>query len=326
MGKGLERAKIPPVIPELGPLEAAGLASGKDALSMFPELAGKYLPPAPPPGTLNMGIAYHGSPHKFEKFDASKIGTGEGAQAYGHGLYFAENPNVAEQYKKAGLQTLPDEAKYGNKKIQTWYDEAQKKQDLSYRTKNKDLIDRANAEVNYWESLLTGKHPNQVKFEVNEPDYGWQAMTDFANKIDNTKFKNLNFPEASLYTVNIPDEHIDRMLDWDKPFAKQQKYVKDTLRDSGVYQQYKSNQSDFSSPQATRGINMRGENIHAFIEHTQGSPEKASQFLSDIGIPGIKYLDQGSRGTGEGTRNIVVFPGNENIIEPISRNDELLNP
>ena len=42
--------------------------------------------------TVVQGIrAYHGSPHDFDKFDLSKIGTGEGAQAYGHGLYFAEN-------------------------------------------------------------------------------------------------------------------------------------------------------------------------------------------------------------------------------------------
>ena len=41
---------------------------------------------------------FHGSPHKFDKFDMSKIGTGEGAQAYGHGLYFADNPNVAKWY------------------------------------------------------------------------------------------------------------------------------------------------------------------------------------------------------------------------------------
>jgi len=43
--------------------------------------------------------AYHGSPHDFDRFDISKIGTGEGAQVYGHGLYFAENPAVAESYK-----------------------------------------------------------------------------------------------------------------------------------------------------------------------------------------------------------------------------------
>src|SRR6185312_6054719 len=49
---------------------------------------------------LNMGIkAYHGSPHDFDAFDLSKIGTGEGAQAYGHGLYFADKEGVAQNYK-----------------------------------------------------------------------------------------------------------------------------------------------------------------------------------------------------------------------------------
>ena len=40
--------------------------------------------------------AYHGSPYKFDAFDASKIGTGEGAQAYGHGLYFADQEDTAK--------------------------------------------------------------------------------------------------------------------------------------------------------------------------------------------------------------------------------------
>ena len=43
---------------------------------------------------------WHGSPYKFKAFNASKIGTGEGAQAFGHGLYVAENPKVAEDYMK----------------------------------------------------------------------------------------------------------------------------------------------------------------------------------------------------------------------------------
>jgi hypothetical protein len=50
-------------------------------------------------GILPLDV-YHGSPYKFDRFDASKIGTGEGAQTYGHGLYFAENPDVARQYQK----------------------------------------------------------------------------------------------------------------------------------------------------------------------------------------------------------------------------------
>ena len=50
--------------------------------------------------SLRAGIkAYHGSPHDFDRFDLSKIGTGEGAQAYGHGLYFADNEAVARSYR-----------------------------------------------------------------------------------------------------------------------------------------------------------------------------------------------------------------------------------
>ena len=54
------------------------------------------------PETPKSGFkAYHGSPYKFEEFDFSAIGTGEGAQAYGYGLYFAEAEDVARGYKEA---------------------------------------------------------------------------------------------------------------------------------------------------------------------------------------------------------------------------------
>ena len=54
-----------------------------------------------------MQSAWHGSPHTFDKFSTSAIGTGEGAQAYGHGLYFAENEGVARGYRDA-LKTMRD--------------------------------------------------------------------------------------------------------------------------------------------------------------------------------------------------------------------------
>lgn len=57
---------------------------------------GKLATATKPPGQT----FYHASPHDFDKFDSSKIGTGEGAQAYGHGLYVAENPDVAREYRK----------------------------------------------------------------------------------------------------------------------------------------------------------------------------------------------------------------------------------
>lgn len=48
--------------------------------------------------------AYHGSPHDFDQFDASKFGTGEGTAAYGRGLYVAQNENVAKTYRQRALR------------------------------------------------------------------------------------------------------------------------------------------------------------------------------------------------------------------------------
>jgi hypothetical protein len=59
----------------------------------------KKLAPVSIPRTLYQP-AYHGTPHQFDKFSLDHIGTGEGAQAYGWGLYFAGRKGVAEHYRK----------------------------------------------------------------------------------------------------------------------------------------------------------------------------------------------------------------------------------
>ena len=45
-------------------------------------------------------LAWHGSPHDFDEFDLGAIGSGEGAQFYGWGLYFAKNKEMAKNYKE----------------------------------------------------------------------------------------------------------------------------------------------------------------------------------------------------------------------------------
>ena len=43
--------------------------------------------------------AFHGSPHRFDRFSMDAMGTGEGNQSYGWGLYFASNREIAERYR-----------------------------------------------------------------------------------------------------------------------------------------------------------------------------------------------------------------------------------
>ena len=62
------------------------------------EQVGRAYPQAIAPDTLFQTRAYHGSPHSFDKFTLDRIGTGEGAQVYGWGLYFASRENIARFY------------------------------------------------------------------------------------------------------------------------------------------------------------------------------------------------------------------------------------
>lgn len=50
------------------------------------------------PGVTFSIAALHASPHSFRKFSTDFMGKGEGAQAYGWGLYFAQNPEVNRSY------------------------------------------------------------------------------------------------------------------------------------------------------------------------------------------------------------------------------------
>ena len=53
-------------------------------------------------GQVLFQTAYHGTPHRFDEFSLEHIGTGEGAQAHGWGLYFAQDRKVSEDYPNNG--------------------------------------------------------------------------------------------------------------------------------------------------------------------------------------------------------------------------------
>lgn|SRR5574343_155826 len=227
-------------------------------------------------------VVWHGSPHTFNKFDASKIGTGEGAQAYGHGLYLAESPDVAMQYR----DVLRDE--FGIKKMQEKF---AKMEDRLANWTGKGGPKRAERLENLTEA---------VKSRLNE------KLTGDTN---------------SLYKVDLPDEHIAKMLDWDKPLNQQPKEIQDIFGSSQKVTGAGALKSLSSSPDQYFPQAMVGRDLtSAMIDPTAG----ASEFLRLKGIPGIRYLDGGSRGTGAGTSNFVVFPGNEHLLQILERNGQLL--
>ena len=247
-------------------------------------------------------VAYHGTPHTIKgKFDISKVGTGEGAQAYGHGMYFAENPAVAKQY--ATDRSYVGKVMAGTPDNTPW--DAQR---IAQDTLN---VHGDNAIAQLEKTLKNNsflKNPQQVENNKQLQD-----------AIDILKTNQLQ-PTGNLYKVDIPDADIPFMLDYDKPFEKQSREVKEILKSSGLYKQYKENLSNFATPMQTRNKNARGENIQAFVEYLAGSPEKATEMLNSLGIKGVRYLDEGSRAKGKGTSNFVVFePSQVKILEQNSK-------
>ena len=231
---------------------------------------------------------YHGTPHRFEpteanplgEFDASKIGTGEGMQAYGHGVYYAENPEVAKGYQ-------PRDPK-AEAKLMNLYKQAEARQ-------NYDAMEVLEAAMLHrTASELREQYPNQ------------KALVNRIGKINEKA-------AGALYKADLPDEMIDRMLDWDKPLSEQPTAVREAIETRLRH----SNSSRKFLEKNPTGAELYGvfQNRGDYI-----NPIEASEAFREAGIPGIKYSDAGSRGQGgSSTRNFVVFPGEEKKVRILER-------
>ena len=199
-------------------------------------------------------IAYHGSPYKFDKFSLDKIGTGEGAQAYGHGLYLAEHPEVATQYSK-----MFDKNQVPATQLQ----------------KLRDAAPKGSAEWSHYDDLMkTGI-------------------------------------QGSLYKTDIPDEAVARFLDWDKPLSQQAPEVQAAigrLKNANPSGYQKLVDAQLGGPLMEQAT---GRDLYQSL---------GRDAFNDSGIPGIRYLDGGSRSAGQGSSNFVAF--DPEMIRILERNGQ----
>lgn len=247
--------------------------------------------------------AYHGSPHDFDKFDISKIGTGEGAQSYGHGLYFAEAEPVARRYKEALSQGLPEVA-YKGKKLPVYtglgLEESGLKPEEYYASMfgaSEDPAFARDSHIKYLESkkrLIPTRDdlPSSVKERALQ---GIDEQIADMMQFDPSHVEKLK--KGHMYEVSI-NAHPDHFLDWDKPL-KEQPHILQKLNDAMIgpyYDEEHLTGGDF--------FHILEKRLHPFKGRDR---VRASSEIHAAGVPGIKYFDQGSRGAGEGSRNYVVF-------------------
>jgi hypothetical protein len=234
-------------------------------------------------------IAYHGSPYIFDKFDISKVGTGEGSQAYGHGMYYAEYEPTAKQF--ASIASSPgfrQGSAFGNE---------QSKLDAQIILSAKQFTD---GNVQQLSDLikrrpLAFRDPEKMLGRINE-------------YIDNA-------PPKYLYKVDIPDNIAKTFLDWNSQINVNPQSEKALQKINKKY--------GFGYDNSYTGGDLYKALTTDFIRTNRASNQKEAQKLvskelSSMGIKGVQHIDPNA----PEFKNYVVF--DPSVVKVLERNNKPL--
>jgi hypothetical protein len=276
---------------------AAGRAGERMAERVVPQVMGRGGIPAGlldalSAQTVSPLTVYHGSPAKFNRFDPTKIGSGEGAQAYGYGHYVAQAPDVARDYQRRlakesqanDLNTRMNLVDVGGTPLSKFNVDVNSDLIDAAKIGKQEFINLANTKKARWEELSSD---DTYPFR----DYAKQKVSGYTSLLDAAKKSDVDYTGTGMfYEIDLPDEQIARMLDYDKPLSQQTPQVQSNLKSvvdsqmgQGTWEQWIKNNPDY-------------RNLGNDLFETR-SPSEVSQLLRESGIPGIRYLDQGSRAT-----------------------------
>ena len=244
--------------------------------------------------------AWHGTPHIFDEFTTDAIGTGEGAQVHGWGLYFAADERVAKgyQYRLTGNNNTPIAKATISFNGETFVMEGNNRSEYmkfepvaDFYSNNPEDI-KANAFAQVIENdgdvqAAIARFEQRIKddkrglYPSDKIDMEYvQKMVDFLKTIKGTpKIKIEKTPAAgALFKVDIPED--DEMLQEHKEMDEQPEVVKKLLSNfnGNHYGDYNPNLTEayisesplFSKPQFSDGLQNA---IHAYydLEHASGN-------------------------------------------------------
>lgn len=246
--------------------------------------------------------AFHGSPHRFMKFMLDHIGSGEGAQAHGWGLYFAKNRETAEEYRKKltgghSEYLVVDGRKYWYREglnEGAWIDEATGRPAMYY---DQDHLSRM-----YQKAHGAGNdEPYLAAVEewLQDEQYDEEQRAIMRKQLDEylNVMPTIEQP-GQVFEVDIPD--MDRLLDEQKPFEEQSEKVKKALRALIEKEGLADVQGLGEIIEGKRtGRDSNGHYIYGAIRAAlalredsiqfEAYSEEASKLLHKYGIQGITY-------------------------------------
>jgi hypothetical protein len=209
----------------------------KRAEKLAERLARTSSPGKPSGGSLSLGDellalrAFHGSPHDFDRFSMDKIGTGEGAQVFGHGLYMAENELTAQTYRdNLSDITIDGEVAWNPQDHYLAQSKMAGELDAIERTA-RDNLARAKAVPATTEAEARGLFSTVEKLDARRQQNidEAQAYLDRIEQIQKAEVKSA----GNLYEVKV-DVEPEQLLDWDKPLSQQSEKVQAAFGKAGI--------------------------------------------------------------------------------------------
>ncbi|MBF1762662.1 MAG: hypothetical protein HXP18_01815 [Veillonella sp.] len=260
--------------------------------------------------------AWHGSPHDFDKFDLGAIGTGEGNQAHGWGLYFAKDKKVSDLYRRE-LSLIHDVDKGTLFKVdvpdtKTMIDEQQSLNILSKETKQ-NLNAAINALPEQEKEVFINEYTNSPLFN----HYAKKEIDELGSKFNqlDTEYNLLKdkyldkYIEGELNTIT--ERTINRLAEKYNIDLKALKENPDSIKDvknqldtmwfnafteygmaSKKYREiyWGKYKEDFSTLLNDSGIN--GRDFYLALSKALGGAKKASEHLNEYGVKGITYVGE----------------------------------
>ena len=224
--------------------------------------------------------AYHGTPHEVENLSTKYIGTGEGAQGHGWGIYVAKDILTGWEYRnRLNRNQGNDEAKVNGVELSEIYDNLERQ---SIRIRDNKQAQEVYNKMALIEELMLNKSPEEIVETFSGDDYGnmEQALEWFKKDV----VPNLKY-SGTLLEVNIPEE--EEMLDEEKSFSEQPKQVQDALKK--IVADGKKN-NEFDELEDAIKKDFSGKGIYSSLSYDLFQDRKeASLKLNKYGIKGIKY-------------------------------------
>jgi len=316
------------------------LAAGAASAALAAYLAKRAWNQPVQPGMLSSTF-FHGTPHTWAPEPGLPQGRprlgerrGQGAAMEGKGVYFGEARGTGEWYHSG----LASEAKgtissdRGTMDVPRWVVDWLKKDpdeldelfpggawDLPPGNKNVwAVIDELELKIEETTKRINFQRgdPFLSKSELQKKLIEEQKMLDDFYKIIGDPSDPLELSAkktGGVYTVDIPDSEVAGLLDLDKSIAEQTPYVQAKLdKLLKEYDPYDMSRWTQESPETwSMAISSPKKAVPARIYYKalrlMLDDDEAARLLESVGIPGVKYLDEGSRAAGEGTYNAVVF-------------------